>query len=188
MPTAQRIYSMLGNADLWLTASACHRALARAEVPHAICGGVAVCLHGYQRNTVDIDLVVRSEDIDSVRSALGEEGLHWDEARKEFRAENGVVAQFLVAGERAGKGQAATIPDPFDPKSLVEIEGLPVVSLAKLIEMKLASGTGDLRRTHKDFADVVELIALHQLDGSFARFLEKSLRKTYRTLVHHARG
>ncbi|HEX7446375.1 MAG TPA: hypothetical protein VF306_02455 [Pirellulales bacterium] len=35
---------------------------------------------------------------------------------------------------------------------------------------------GNLRRTHRDFAGVVELIvveliAVHELDGSFARFL-----------------
>jgi hypothetical protein len=40
-----------------------------------------------------------------------------------------------------------------------------------------------MRRTHKNFADVVELIAIHHLDGSFARFLHKSVRKEFRNLV-----
>ena len=36
--------------------------------------------------------------------------------------------------------------------------------------------------------DVVELIALRELDGSFSRNLHRSLRNTFRKLVKHARG
>lgn len=42
--------------------------------------------------------------------------------------------------------------------------------------------------THRDFADVVELIAIHNLDGAFARHLHKSLRKTFRQLARRAQG
>lgn len=52
--------------------------------------------------------------------------------------------------------------------------------------MKIACGLGSTRRTHKDFADVVELIAIRKLDSSFARFLHKSLRKTFKELVRTA--
>ena len=58
----------------------------------------------------------------------------------------------------------------------------------KLVESKLACGQGNLRRTHRDFADVVELIASNRLDRSFARFLHKSVRATYRELVERSRG
>jgi len=63
-----------------------------------------------------------------------------------------------------------------------------VLSLARLIESKLACGLGSLRRTHRDFADVVELIAIHQLGRDFARHLHKSLRATFRKLVEQSRG
>jgi pyruvate/2-oxoglutarate/acetoin dehydrogenase E1 component len=46
---------------------------------------------------------------------------------------------------------------------------------------------GVLRRTHKDFADVVELIDQHGLSRADARRLHKSVRKTFRELVLHAR-
>jgi hypothetical protein len=62
------------------------------------------------------------------------------------------------------------------------IEGLPVLTLAHLIQAKIACGLGDMRRTYKDFADVLELIAVHRLDGSFARLLHKSVRKEFRQL------
>jgi len=69
---------------------------------------------------------------------------------------------------------------------VAQLEGLSVVRLSRLIEIKIACGTSNLRRTHKDFADVVELIAIRKLDGSFARFLHKSLRPTFRDLVRNA--
>ena len=70
---------------------------------------------------------------------------------------------------------------------IVDIEGLPVITLAKLIEMKIACGSGSLRRTHKDFADVVELIAVNGLGKSFARFVHKSVRSVFRDLVERSR-
>lgn len=67
----------------------------------------------------------------------------------------------------------------------IMIEGLPVLSLAALIEAKIAYGEGDTRRMHRDFADVVELIAVHGLDGSFARHLHNVVRPRFRRLVRH---
>jgi hypothetical protein len=46
------------------------RALDQAGVPYALCGGLAVALHGYPRLTRDIDLLVRPEDLNAARSAL----------------------------------------------------------------------------------------------------------------------
>ena len=66
------------------------------------------------------------------------------------------------------------------------LEGLWAVRLSRLIEMKIACGSSNLRRTHKDFADVVELIAIRDLYGAFARYLRKSLRSTFRELVRNA--
>jgi hypothetical protein len=99
-----------------------------------------------------------------------------------------VAVQFVLAGESEGPGQPAAFPDPGDDGHVARIEGLPVLSLAALIQSKLACGLSNLRRTHKDFADVVELIAIHRLDKSFARFLHKSVRPEFRELVRHANG
>jgi hypothetical protein len=39
-------------------------ALAAAAVPHAICGGIAVTIHGAPRLTDDLDLLVPADRID----------------------------------------------------------------------------------------------------------------------------
>lgn len=83
----------------------------------------------------------------------------------------GIAVQFLIAGQKAGKGSEVMIPEPLGEENVEQREGLSVVRLSRLIEMKIACGMSNLRRTHKDFADVVELIAARNLDRSFARFI-----------------
>ena len=186
MIAAQKVYRMLGNETLWNVAERCDALLSAAGIPYSICGGVAVCLHGYQRNTVDLDLVIRSSERDAVRKVLSDGGLTWDKTNAEFRTPDGIAVPFLISGQKAGKGSEVTIPEPTGDLNVEELEGLPVVRLSRLIEMKIACGLGNLRRTHKDFADVVELIATRNLDATFARFLHKSLRPTFRELVRNA--
>lgn len=186
MATAQDTYRMLDRTSLWDTAQDCRRLLAQAGVPFVIVGGVAVCLHGYRRNTVDVDLLVRGQDSEKIRQTLEAAGYGWDAAAIEFRGANQVPVQFLLAGDRAGKGSELQLPDPSESAVCDWIEDLPVLTLARLIEAKIACGEGNPRRTHRDLADVVELIAVRQLDKSFARFLHKSVRKTFKQLVEQA--
>jgi len=188
MVAAQRVYAMLGNESLWEIALRSHELLQQAQIPHSICGGVAVCLHGYQRNTTDLDLIVCPSDVSRVKQVFEGSGYHWDETQREFRSPAGVAVQFLIAGTQAGRDSEVSIPEPLGDANVEQIEGLAVVRLARLIEMKIACGLGSLRRTHKDFADVVELIAIRELDSSFARHLHKSLCGTFKELVKRARA
>ena len=45
-----------------------------------------------------------------------------------------------------------------------------------------------VRRSYRDWADVVELIVARNLDHRFAGLLHKAVRKEYRSLVKRARG
>ena len=186
MITAQKVYTMLGNESLWSVAARCHQLLSEAGIAYSVCGGVAVCLHGYQRNTTDLDLIIRGEDSDAVREILTKGGYTWDADQAEFRTPDGIAIQFVIAGQKAGKETEVSISQPVGDLNVEQIEGLSVVRLSRLIEMKIACGMSNLRRTHKDFADVVELISKRGLDGSFARHLHKSLRPTFRQLVRNA--
>jgi hypothetical protein len=188
MPTAAKVYAMLGNENLWQAAAQCHQILADADIPHSVCGGVAVCLHGYQRNTVDLDLIIEPQRATEVRQLLESAGLQWDSDKKEFRTASGIVVQFLMAGDRAGNGSEVQLPAPQGDLNVEVIEGLPVLRLSRLVETKIACGMENVRRMHKDFADVVELIAIRKLDGSFARYLHKSVREVFRKLVRNAQG
>jgi hypothetical protein len=113
-PTAQRTFQMLENESLWDVAKRVHTLLFGHNIDHAIVGGLAVFLHGYRRNTVDLDLLIRPEDATKLRSALEADGFQWSAKDKEFRSASGVAVQFLIAGESEGPGQSATFPSPND--------------------------------------------------------------------------
>jgi hypothetical protein len=188
MLTSRQTFQMLENESLWQTAERVHSALSSRQIPHAILGGVAVSLHGYRRNTVDVDVLVRRGDTDSIRVAMAEIGFQWDDHTREFRSLVGTPVHFVIAGERAGADSLVRLPDPESPGTVEQLEGLPVLSLARLVESKIAAGEGNLRRAYKDFADVIELVAIHRLDGSFARHLHRSVRKQFRELARRAQA
>ena len=188
MITTQKAYAMLGNASLWENAIRCHELFRQVDIPYSICGGVAVCLHGYQRNTVDLDIIINAQDSAQIKEVLLAAAYHWNEEKKEFRSPSGIAVHFVFSGAKAGRDSEVTIPEPNGDLNIEEREGVSVVKLSRLIEMKIACGMGSMRRTHKDFADVVELVVIRNLDSSFARYLHKSLRKTFKQLVRRARA
>lgn len=153
-------------------------------------GGVAVSLHGYHRNTINFDGLIRRESSEAVKQTLIDSGFQWNEARREFVGASDVPVQFLVAQESTGDDRSlgVVLPDPAAPGVSTEIEDLPVLTLARLIETQLACVLGNLGRTHRDLADVVELIAVHQPGREFAAKLHRNVRKEYRSLVRHAQG
>ncbi len=136
MTTTQKVYAMLGNESLWDVAAHCHEVLSQANFAHSICGGVAVCLHGYQRNTTDLDLIIRPADGNEVRDLLENSGYRWDIERKELVSSNGVVIQFLFSGDMAGRGSEVAISEPVGESNVEVIEGLPVVRLSRLIDLQ----------------------------------------------------
>ena len=48
--------------------------LERARINYAICGGIAVIIHGYPRLTKDIDIMILAEDKDKVEESMKEIG------------------------------------------------------------------------------------------------------------------
>lgn len=48
--------------------------LERASVPYALCGGLALAIHGHPRATMDIDLLVRAEDLAAALQVAKEAG------------------------------------------------------------------------------------------------------------------
>ncbi len=84
MTSAERVYKLLGNESLWTASERCHNLFEKSNIAHAICRGVAVCLHGYQRNTTDVDFIIRAEEAPQVKQLLLDNGFQWDEHKREF--------------------------------------------------------------------------------------------------------
>ena len=95
--------------------------------------------------------------------------------------ETGVRIDFLVAGQFPGDGKPKSVAFPDPSEASVEIDGIRVLSLERLIELKLASGMTNAGRL-KDLADVQELIRVLRLESGFADRLDAYVRPKYAEL------
>ena len=148
--------------------------LDQLEVPYAVAGGMALVAHGYDRTTVDVDVLLPADALARVHAEL--EGLGYlptFKGSKELRD-----TDFLLSGQYPGDGKPKPIVFPDPSTSSVEIDGIRFLALPKLVELKLASGMTNPGRI-KDLADVQELIRVLRLDMSFAGQLDAFVRSKF---------
>ena len=155
-------------------------------IPYALLGGLALAQHGYPRLTEDIDLLLTPSGLERFRQRLVGRGYRpaFSGAEKTFRdTETGVRIEIVTAGEYPGDGlpKPVAFPDPTTSGMTVEVEGIRVVTLEKLIELKLASGMSASHRL-RDLADVQDLIARLGLPLTLADQLDPSVQAAYRDL------
>lgn len=136
-------------------------ALTKAEVRHAICGGVAVTMHGATRSTKDIDILVAPDDVPAALEAVRPLGykfaalpMVFDEGTARERHVQRVSKvegnQHLVLDLLLEKG--AFVGFLADRVHTTLPEGtLCVVSRASLVAMKRLAGR------HQDLADLEKL-------------------------------
>jgi hypothetical protein len=159
------------------------RRLDEVDIPYALAGDMALFFHGYRRFTEGVDLLVTRQGLEAVHRQLKGFGyVPPFEGSKQLRdAETGVRVEFLVTGEYPGDGKPKPVAFPDPATTSIEVDGMHLLALAKLIELKLASGLSSPRRL-KDLADVQELIDLLHLPADLADQLDPSVAGKYREL------
>ncbi len=185
--------------------------LNKHNVRYLIVGGYAVAVYGHPRYTKDLDIWVEPapDNSNGIVAALTDFGFGSVNLTQDDFLKPGWVIQLGNPPNRIDLPTSVSsleFEEAFAHRNVVDvmdlpvafvslkdlnvetIEGLPVLRLSRLIEIKIAFGAENVRRMHKDFADVVELIAILKLDGTFAKNLHKSVRDVYRKLVRNARG
>ncbi|HLX72856.1 MAG TPA: hypothetical protein VKV04_24800 [Verrucomicrobiae bacterium] len=140
--------------------------LADHNIPHLIVGGLAVQEYGYERVTIDVDIVVPDvmEAVEFLTASLT--GPFYRIPETQDRVEdrrNGVIIDLLPAGKVLKSGCKVPFPQP----KAVE-EKLQIVSLEDLISLKLDSWNSSRARRVKDKADVTELILRRKLPRDLA--------------------
>ena len=141
-------------------------ALNRSEVPYALCGGMAVVLHGHPRLTRDVDLLIRKQDLEAAEAALATAGftlpggmLPFDPGgrheRNVFRLSKRVADDILA--DDILTVDLLLLPDflrdVWEDREVYELDGVPVtvVSADGLIAMKRVAGR------HQDLSDIEHL-------------------------------
>lgn len=165
------------------------RRLEQEGIPYAVIGGMALNVHGYVRVTRDVDVLLSPEGLDAfARLCVGRGYVAaFPGARKMFiDSESRTPVEVVTAGEYPGDGKPKPVAFPDPATSSVEIDGIRVVALPTLIELKLASGLSAGHRL-RDLADVQDLIVTLELPLDLAESLDASVREEYRRLWNLAR-
>jgi hypothetical protein len=155
--------------------------LTRAGIDHVVIGAVALNQHGYKRFTEDIDILVTKEGLNLFHDRFVGLGYRpaFAGAKKQFRTtDTNVKVEFVLAGDFPGDGKPKPVTFPHPEQYAQEIDGIRTMGLAKLIELKLASGMTASDRL-KDLADVQEIIKLKNLEATFADQVDESVRAKY---------
>lgn len=154
------------------------------NIPYVLAGALALNFHGYQRFTVDIDIIVTRDNLKRIHDALEGKGyLPPFAGSKNLRdTDNKVAIDLIVSGDFPGDGKPKELTFPNPEEGFVELEGIKCLTLEKLIELKLASGLTNPRRG-KDINDVQALIEHLQLNRDFATRLHPWVQPKYLELI-----
>ena len=155
--------------------------LAEHKIEYSVIGAAALNRHGYKRFTADIDIILSPDGLAKFQSELVGKGYRpaFTGATKTFReTEHNVPIEIIVSGEYPGDGKPKPVRFPEPGERYVVIDSIKTVDLAKLIELKLASGLSGRGRL-KDLADVQELIRVKSLGEEMAAQLDASVRDKY---------
>ena len=167
------------------------RALADANVPYAVIGGNAVAAwvatidDGAIRNTRDVDLLLREEDLDAATVALESAGFKRDSVKDVIvflDGDDGKPSQgihILLAGEKVKDRYVSAAPLP---DQAIEIEGKRIVDLVELVRMKLNS----YRR--KDQTHLIDMIQVGLVDQTWPARFETELGERLQTLLDDPDG
>lgn len=160
------------------------RALQELGVPFAIAGALAANAHGHVRTTQDVDVLLAPDGLRAFKTRWLGRG--WTETFPGSRgvrdAEEGVKIDLLLTGEFPGDGKPKPVAFP-DPATASELgpEGIPVLTLDWLLQLKLASGMTAPHRP-RDLDDVIQLIRANELPLDHDQRLDPYVRTKYREL------
>jgi hypothetical protein len=173
----------MGQADVQHALEKIARLLEADGIPYAVIGAMALNAYGYRRVTVDVDVLLTREGLEAFKAKhLGLGYLPKFPESKGLRdTENGVTIDVVLAGEYPGDGLPKPVVFPDPATTAVRGERIALLPLAKLLELKLASGMSAPHRL-KDLADVIEVVRILRLPEDLSGELDPSVREKYREL------
>ena len=133
--------------------------LERNGIEYAVCGGLAMAIHGFARATMDIDLLIRAENLEKTYQVAATKGFdikRLDMSFKERAVEIRRVSKIDDEGEVLSLDLLLITPkveDVWESREQVSLSEniLCVVSKAGLIKMKTLAGRP------QDLADIERL-------------------------------
>jgi hypothetical protein len=166
-------------------------ALASAKIPYAVAGGNAVAAWVSRvdetavRNTQDVDIVLRRDDLSAARATLEQAGFVYRHAAgvdmfldgPEAKARDAV--HIVLAAEKVRPDYTTPAPDVTESE---ETETFRLLSLDALVRMKLTSFRD------KDRVHLRDLIGVGLVDQRWLERMPEILRHRLQELLDHPEG
>ena len=166
------------------------QSLDRAGISYAIVGGMAMAVQGFVRPTKDVNILLTPQGLAAFQQQLVGRGFvaAFSGATRKFKdAQTGVEIQIRKSGSFPGDGKPKPVVFPDPVAVAVDYNGIKVIDLTQLMELKLASGmTG--RGRLRDLADVQDLIRTFSLPLELAESIDASVREKYLELWNDLNG
>jgi hypothetical protein len=167
------------------------RAMEQAAIPYAVIGGHAVAAwvatkdDGAVRNTRDVDLLLRPDDLDRATEALEAAGFHRESVMDvtlfldgpDGKPSQGV--HVIRAGEKVKEDYVSPAPDTDQTRT---IDGKRIIDLNELVRMKLNSYR-DKDRTH-----LRDMIGVGLIDAGWPGRFESPLDQRLQDLLDDPDG
>ena len=119
------------------------RALKELDIPFAVAGALAANSHGHVRTTEDVALLLTREGLKEFKQHhLGKGWVDQFPGSKGMRdTQHNVKIDVLLTGDYPGDGKPKPVAFP-EPEHASELDknGIPILTLASLLTLKLASG------------------------------------------------
>ena len=146
------------------------RCLNESGVEYALCGGLAVAVHGYPRATQDIDVLIRESDLNQVIAVLGKKGYSISAGIIPFDVGKESESRLYRISKASGEDLltldlifvSPILQDVWEDRETFQIADyeITVVSLSGLKKMKRLSGRP------QDLVDLQQLEDLERDDES----------------------
>ena len=148
-------------------------------IPYAIAGAMALNAHGYQRVTVDVDILLTRDGLAAFKARhLGRGWVERFPGSRGMRdTEHNVKIDVLITGDYPGDGAPKPVSFP-SPDVAIRGDGVMLLPIERLVELKLASGMTNPDRL-KDLADVQELIRAARLPLELGAQLDPMVQARY---------
>jgi hypothetical protein len=170
----------MGRADVQRALEKLAQILESNGIPYAIIGAMALNEFGYQRATVDVDVLLTAAGLKRLKAVVLGRGYieKFPGSRGLKDTEHGVDIDVVLTGAFPGDGRPKPVSFP-DPALAAEKGArVALLPLPRLVELKLASGMTAPHRL-RDLADVQELIRVAGLDQDFAGQLDPYVREKF---------
>lgn len=164
--------------DLWETMVRITKLFKEKSIDFIFIGGAAVNQYGYHYTTEDIDILVSRKDLSKLEDlpagyirSFNQRKYRWLDPKADI--------DVLYSGDRVGDGLQFIEPHLLG----VNIDGVPVISLNKLIEYKLSAAEfSQTVRKYKDYSHILALIKHNKLHKNYGKNFRQDLRIKYTEL------